>query len=247
MMGLVLCSILLQDKQLNTERNPETIISNTLARYWNAKSLSGTIVQTVADGGGSKKYTTQVSYVRPTKILVQQDYVGKNGLKANLVSDGVKFAYDPPFDAPVPPKPRERLYEPVVIPKQGTNQQYILSLGEMYNAAHKSLAASTFLDIAIAYKKHLEDFKINVATLSLVGVETLNGAAVYHISGLWQPYSGATPTGRYDLYISLGFDLVKFVLRETYSVQGRAVQLTITETADLKVNAQVNEAIFRVD
>lgn len=245
MIEWILLTAMFQDK--NLEKDPDVVIGKVMGKYMFAKSLNGTIVQTINDGSGGKTITTQVSYIRPDKILIQQDYVGRNGLKANLTSNGTKFVYDPPLRSNVPAKPRERLYEPVVIPHSGTDRVTVLAIGDMYHAAHLSLAPSTFLDFAVGFKKHLEDFKINVASTSLVGVETLTGKSVYHISGLWQPYIGATPTGRYDLWVTTEFELVKFVLKETYNVQNRAVQLTTTETANLTIGANVNQAIFRVD
>ena len=252
MIGALILTALLQDKPASQESDPGVIISKVFQKYYNARTLSGTIVQTIGDGGGTKKYTTQVNYVRPGKINVQQDFVAPNGLKANLTSNGTVFVYDPPYTSNFTVKPRERLYEKVTLPKAGTYQQTVLSLGDMYHAAHLSLAPSTLLDLAIAYKKHLEDFTINVkeGSYSLVGVETFEGKSSYHIRGLWQSYRGALPSGQFDLWVSLEFDLQKFVLKENYMVDERTKQtvlLTVTETANLTIGATVSEALFRVD
>ena len=232
----------IQDQQL--ERDPGVVFSKTLHKYFNASSLSGTIVQTIGDGGGVKKITTQVSYVRPNKIYIQQDLIHPNGLKANLTSDGKLFVYDPPMK--MKSKPYERLYEPMVLPANGNNAPLQLKIGDLFHAAHTSLAPSTFLDIAIAHMQHLEDLDINVLTHKLTGVVDYEGKKAYHLTGDWGQALNSLPTGKYELWISTEFDLLKFVLTEQYAVNGRVVKLTTTETADLKVNAAVNQSLFKV-
>jgi outer membrane lipoprotein-sorting protein len=234
-----------QDRPANLERDPGVVVSKMFEKYYRASSLSGTIVQTISDGGGAKKITTLLSYQRPNKIYIQQDYVHPNGLKANLTSDGKVFAYDPPLK--LKPKPRERLYEPVELPRQGTSAVTFLAIGDMYHAAHLSLAPSTLLDLAVAYKTHLEDYSmVNVANHRLVGVVDYQGRQAYHIAGFWRQAAGSDPTGKFEIWISTDFDLLKFVLSENYNVQGRAVALTTTEVADLKVNVAVNQDLFKV-
>jgi outer membrane lipoprotein-sorting protein len=232
----------IQNQQL--ERDPGVVISKTILKYYNATTLSGTITQSISDGGGVKKITTLVSYARPNKIYVQQDFIHPNGLKANLTSDGKFFVYDPPMK--LKSKPFERLYEPMVLPANGNNAPLQLTIGDLYHAAHTSLAPSTFLDIAIAYRQHLEDLKINVVLPKLAGVVDVDGKKAYHIVGDWGQALNSTPIGKFELWISTEFDLLKFVLTEQYAVNGRIVKLTTTETADLKVNATVNQALFKV-
>ena len=244
LLGLVLAVQTAQDATI--ERDPGIVISKVFLKYYNARTLSGTIVQETTDGKGVVKITTKVNYERPNRVSIQQDYKGRNGLLLSLVSDGVKFAYDPPRTASVKPKPRERLIELVRIDRTGTNASFIHGVGEMYHAAHVSLMPSTLLDLAVAHKEHLSDFKINVRTFVLQGVVDLGGQKAYYITGQWQPYHGATPTGTYEFWVSLGFDLLKFKLDEQYSDGRTAARATTTETANLRVDVPVDQSLFVV-
>ena len=247
MIGLFGLVIALQTAQDATvERNPADVVSKVFLKYYNARSLSGTIVQETTDGKGVVRITTKVNYERPNRVSILQDYKGGNGLMLSLVGDGVKFAYDPPRTAKVKPKPRERLFELVRVERTGTNVAFVHGVGEMYHAAHVSLMPSTLLDLAVAHKEHLSDFKINVRTLALQGMVDLGGQKAYYITGQWQPYHGATPTGTYELWVSLGFDLLKFRLVEQYSDGRTSVKATTTETASLKVNVPVDQTLFVV-
>ncbi len=246
--ALSLCLALqVQTPQTATlEKDPGKIVSLVLAKYARANSLSGTIVQQASDTGGTLRMTTKVSYVRPDYIRVEQDRKGRNGLNLLLVSDEKKFKYSPPNTTPVPPKPGQFLLEPRTIERVGY-APFVLTVGDMYHAAHTSLAPVTLLDLAIAHKEHLKDFTINVATLALAGMATYNGATVYRLTGQWRPYIGRdTVTGHFELLVSTEFDARRFTLTETYDVKGKQVKLTITETADLKVDVEVDPAIFKV-
>jgi outer membrane lipoprotein-sorting protein len=241
---LILC---LATQAAAQETDPNVVVSKMMQRYWDAQTLSGTIVQTTSDGGGTLRVTTKLTYQRPGHILVQQDYKGKNGLLLSLVGNGERFAYDPPLKPFLKPKPRERLFEPAVITPPGTNRTTVLNIGDMYHAAHTSLMPSTLLDLAIAYKEHLKDFRINVRTITLAGVVPLNGVQAYKIYGAWQPYNGAEDVQmRYELYVSTTFDLLKFQLTQPIQVNNRTVNVTTVETADLKVGVPVDLAQFVV-
>ena len=236
-----------QDQAPALQNDPGAIVSEVFKRYYYASSLKGTITCETTDGAGTKKVTTQVSYVRPDKISVKQDYKGKNGLMLSLVSDGTKFSYDPPLDSILKPKPGERLYELVTIKKEGGGQAFVHDVGLMYAAAHKSLMPSTVLDLAIAHMDHLKDFKINVRTIALGGTVDLGGQKAYYMKGEWQPYIGSLyPVGVFEIWVSMTFDVLKFRLTQPYQVNGRKVNVVTTETANLAVNAAVDEGLFVV-
>lgn len=241
---IILASVL-QDRPATLDQDPDVVLSRVFQKYYNAKTLSGTIVQSISDGGGTKKITTLISYQRPNKIYVQQDFVHPNGLKANLTSDGRIFAYDPPLKLKA--APRERLYEQVELPRQGTSNVTYLQIGDMYHAAHTSLAPSTLLDLAIAHTPHLKDYKINVATHKLAGIVELQGKKAYNIVGTWRIGLDQTPMGNFEILISTEYDLLRFILREIYQLpDGRKVNVTTTEVADLKVDVAVNQELFKV-
>ena len=247
MIGALALCLTVQAQAATLETDAGAIVSKVFEKYWNARTLMGTIVQTSSDGGGALKITTKVTFERPGHILVQQDYVGKNGLPLSLVSDGKKFAYDPPWNMPgIKIKPKERLMEPALIERPG-QQNKILAIGDMYHAAHVSLMPSTVLDLAIAYRDHLSDFVINVGTTKLEGVVSYQGKQAYRIVGVWQAYKGAVDVqARYELLVSTGFDLLRFQLTQPYLIQGKTVLVTTVETADLKIDVPIDRSIFVV-
>jgi hypothetical protein len=136
------------------------------------------------------------------------------------------------------------------LPNPVTQKETVLYVGDMYHAAHVSLLSTTLLDLAVSHKQHLSDFKINVGSIQLAGMVAYNGQSVYRIIGTWQPNKPIdgkpSAIGYYELLVSQAFDVLKFSLVETYSINGKMVKLTTTETADLKVGAEVDRSIFRV-
>jgi outer membrane lipoprotein-sorting protein len=228
------------------ETDPGAIVSKMLAKYARASSLEGTIVQETSDTGGTLRMTTKVSYVRPNFVYVEQDRKGRNGVNLLLVSDSTKFKYPPPNTTPVRPKPGQFLYEPRTVERVGF-APLILTVGDMYHAAHTSLAPVTLLDLCIAHTEHLKDFKINVATLALAGTVSYKGKGVYRLTGQWRPYIGQdTATGYFELLVSQEFEALRFIMTETYNVNGKQVKLTVTETADLKIDVPVDPSVFKV-
>jgi outer membrane lipoprotein-sorting protein len=251
MIGALSLCLAVQAQDATVLKDPNVVVSKMLQKYAYAQTLSGTIVQEVSDGGGRIKTTTTVKYVRPDYIFVEQDKKGRNGLNRKLVSDDKKFMYTPPDTTPVPVKPREFLYELRHLVNPANSRETVLYVGDMYNAAHVSLASSTILDLVIAFPDHLKDFaRINIATIQLAGMVAHQGQTAYRISGTWQPNKpiDGVPSaiGYYELLVSQSFDVLKFTLTETYKVDGRMVKLTITETADLKTGVEVDRSIFRV-
>jgi hypothetical protein len=106
---------------------------------------------------------------------------------------------------------------------------------------------STILDLAVAHKEHLSDFKINVRTYALAGMVTVNGKNAYKITGAWQPYTGATDVQmRYELYVSTEFDVLRFAMTQPILVNGKPIQVTTVENADLKIGVPVDQSLFVV-
>ena len=157
MLGAVGLALVIQGQTATLETDPGVVVSKLLAKYYNAATLSGTIVQEVSDGGGKRRITTRVAYIRPGYVFVEQDVRGTNGLNLKLVSDDAKFMYSPPLKTNVRVRPNEMLYEPRVI-KRLDNSSLTLVVGDMYHAAHLSLMPNTILDLAIAYGQHMKDF-----------------------------------------------------------------------------------------
>lgn len=220
-------------------------ISNMFQRYHSAQTLSGTIKSEVSDGAGKITFTTQVAYERPSKIFVTQDRKGRNGLELMLVSDGERFAYDPPRTTPVQPKPFERLYEPVLVRNvSGSNWSH--KIGDIYAVGHSSLEYCVSLDLVIAHDVHLLEFKNQLAKFELAGIEEFYGQKAYKIVGDWRASKNVDPSARVTIYIGMEFDLLGFSLKEKYAIGGKIVDFQQTEVCDIRVGASSPADLFRV-
>lgn len=222
------------------------VVSKVFLRYARAESLSGTIVQTTSDGAGIITVKNEVSYVRPAKLYVGQNRHALNGLNLFVVSDGKTFTYDHPRDTITKVRRGDRLGETVSGEDPFSEEPFSRVIGEIYAIAHSSLEPVTSLDIAIAHKPHLAVFTTNVATVVLSGTVQYKGRQVYRVTGKWRRYKDELPSGRFELLVSSGYDILRFTLVERYLVRNRPVEVTIIETVDLEVGAEVDDAVFKV-
>ncbi|MCH8978270.1 MAG: hypothetical protein IH945_03390 [Armatimonadetes bacterium] len=222
------------------------VVSKVFLRYARAQTLSGTIVQTTSDGAGTITVKTNVSFVRPAKLYIEQNRKAKNGLNLLVVSDGERFTYDHPRGTLKIVPPGDRLGEPVSGKYPFTEEPFSRVIGEMYAIAHSSLEPVTALDIAIAYSPHLADLTTNVATVVLSGSVLYKGRQVYRVTGTWRRYKNEIPSGNYEMLVSSEYDILKFTLTEQYMVRGRLVKATVIETVDIKVGTKVDDTVFKV-
>lgn len=227
------------------------LVEKMLNRYYDAKTLTGDIKLTVATNAGSASMSTKLQFEKPAKLYILQQKLVANPdpdqpSRWLVTSDGNMFSYSVPNDK-FYSAPGLRLVEPVVNTRANVTLDYRL----IYKAAAKSLGDRSMpLDIAIAFNKDLLYRRNQWATMSVTGQKDFGGKTAYLVSGDYRDYLGAQVTGKYQMAITEDGDLLQYA-EDTHIAVGegantQTVEVTNTWDVSLKVNAPVDQALFKV-
>lgn len=193
----------------SAELTAPRIVSNMLARYSRAESLSGTIRMTQTLMGRSVVIQTELQYVRPLQLNIRQTMVEPRSSRVAFIrSNGHQFAYSPPRTTAVE-APEGMIVEPQ------DERGVVRLMAEVYALANRSLfVRSTPLDIAIAGREDLRFISGQWVTVNMLGRVEVGGVTCWRIGGNWRAYAGTPVSGTYEMIISPQFDLVRFTRRE---------------------------------
>lgn len=215
-------NVLLLSSLLAAQEAPPTaasLVSKMFARYYGAKTLTGTVRTTQTANQTSVVTDTALSYERPSMIRIEQTQKGPTVAKTRMiVSDGAQVAYTPPERIVAPPP---FLVEPVAAPDGSTR-----TIGDLYTLVASDLPdRSPLLDAMIARPDDLKYFANQLASFSLKGRVKIDGREVNLIEGDWREtdlrnkgdadrHVGDASYVRdtFKLYISDAGDLVRYEL-----------------------------------
>ena len=247
---------------------PSALVSQMLAKYNSEKTLSGklTYSQSAADSNG-KSYTshgsTTVQLEKPAKLYIVQTSDDPELSPGRIVSDGTRFVYNIPQDTRniagtlSAGGQNSQLVESVTQYNYDTLQNDTLDMGQIYFVGRGGLPLHPAppLDIAINRHDDLKAFVEELATVVDQGSATINGQQAHLIGGDFRQYEGAPVSGTYQLAITDGGDLLRYVLKEKVSDSGISstgaivrtpvIDVTTTWDVDLKVDGQVDENLFK--
>ncbi len=222
--------------------NPGKIVSDMLMKYREAQTVVGHIALTVTESGASGKVNvmTNIQYAKPGKLYIKQSKA--NDPKARLVtSDGVHFSYDLPDNQGLVLK-EQRLIESIK-----NLRGEVQSIQDIYAAATASLFdRSAPLDIVMSRKEDLEYLNFQWATVQYRGKSEINGKQAHIIGGDWRPFGTSPVIGQYEFCISEEGDLLKFVQRTQYRVNGVTAVATYVYDVNVVRGAKPDEALFKV-
>ncbi len=192
----------------------KSIIEKMLNRYASASSLDGTITLTQSAQGVSVVTQTAVAFEKPSKILVYQKQGGSNPRSSILVSNGDKFFFTRPEQVLSPNDYMGELVKPDARPGQTVGQLYAIAAAELPDR-------SPALDIVIGRPEDLKYCMDQLKTFTYTGKTTVGDKSLHTIVGSWRENQviGAR-VGNFEMYISDDGDLVRYVLRQNYSVSG---------------------------
>ena len=253
---------------LNQDRpQPGDLISRMLAHYNSLNTVSGTLKysQSAKDSDG-KTYSahgqTTVQIEKPGKLYIYQ--TADSGAPGRIVSNGVRFLYDPPQDtrgaAQLLGKSGQQnaeLVEDVVQWDYDKQGNVTMPLGQMYSIGREGLPLhpAAPLDILISNHGDLVAFKDQLSSLVDQGDATIYGQKAHLVGGDWRQYADAPVSGTYQMAITDAGDLLRFVLKETVSDSGLSangavvttpnVEVTTTWDVDLMLNGRVDEKLFQ--
>lgn len=219
------------------------LVSNMLAYYSAAKTLTGTIDYTASDGAGQAGVRTTIQFEKPSKLYIRQDKVGGQTPGSWLVtSDGQHFSYDPPQHLIETRNPR--LVESV---KTLTGQ--VLDIQGIYAVvAFGSLGDRSIpLDIAISRREDLAHDVLQWATVVDNGKRTLGDVETRSIIGVWKPFGDAPAEGNFELNITADGQLKRYAQQHSFRLpSGSVVNLTEVWNVNLKVDGKPDPTLFKL-
>lgn len=239
--GLLLALVSPQAQTAKPNVTANGLISKAMSRYYDAKTLSGTIQLVQEAKGVSVGISTQIQFDQPSNIYIHQERGGSQPEQYTLVSDGKRFSYDRPGQSLGP----RRFVEDV------TQHGYRQSFREMYAASVRSiLDRSPALDLVIARREDLEALRQRIGARDVSGtVNVGNGKTAYVVTCNWHDIPGEDATGKIQFVIGAEGDLYQVVRTQRYRVADKMAEtITITSTwnVNVSVNAATNANLYRV-
>lgn len=239
--GLFLALVSPQAQTSKPTVSANTLISKAMSRYYDAKSLRGTIQLVQEAKGVSVGILTQIQFDQPGTIYLHQEQGGSQPAQFTLISDGKTFSYDRPGQSLGP----RRFVEDV------TQHGYSQTFREMYAASVRSiLDRSPALDFVIARREDLQAVRERIGAREVSGtVQIAEGKTAYVVSCNWHDIPGEDATGKIQFYIGAEGDLYRIVRTQRYRVADKMAEtLVITSTwnLDIAVNAPTNAALYKV-
>ncbi|MCW5942311.1 MAG: hypothetical protein KIS66_08770 [Fimbriimonadaceae bacterium] len=219
---------------------PASLVSKMFARYFEAKTLTGTIAMKQTLGTMAIECATAIQYERPGKLYLRQRMTGNDARSTLVTSDGKTFSYDTPDYLPGSENVK-RLIEKMDTPFGK------LDIGGVYSAAAKSLADQSMpLDVAIGRKEDLTFRKNQWASLVYAGKVAFGGESVHRIAGKYRAFSAANPSGDFEMLVSEAGDLRRYTLKSTFQAEGRPLSVQAVWEVKLVVDGTPDPKLFAV-
>lgn len=219
---------------------PASLVSKMFARYFGAKSLTGTITMKQSLGTLAIECSTALQYERPGKVYIRQRLTGAQTKSALVTSDGKRFSYDTPDYLPGSENVR-RLIEKMDTPFGK------LDIGDVYSAAARSLAdQSVPLDVAIGRKEDLTFRKNQWASLVYGGKVSFGGETLHKVTGRYRAFLAANPSGDFEMLLTEAGDLRRYSLKTALQADGRALTVQAGWEVRLTVDAAPDPKLFAV-
>lgn len=223
------------------QNEASALVSKMLAKYHDAKTVSGDLTTNITLGNIKLKILTSLQIERPCKLFLKQVVSGQDRTYT-VISDGKKFTYDKPYSvSDFNPEKNARLSEEI------TPQ---VKLGDIYRIVGQSIAErSVALDMIISDVRDLATLRDQWASLDSAGTKTWNGETVTEVYGDWRLNKASPVSGKFNMYITSGGELRRFEVTQNddaVSLSKNEVGGTITRTLDVKVSLdeKVDQALF---
>jgi len=228
------------------------LLGLVIERYHNARTISGTIVNTQsADGVRPLTINTSFQFRRPAHLFIQQTTPDARRLppgKWIITSDGDEFSYSRPFNPAEPDNPLLRISEKVIVRGE------ILQVGDILLAARTGLGdrQCPILDIVCSNTDALKFLRGTWKSMTEAPEQVFKGQKCRVIEGQYAANPALLPTGTYKIFISQGFDLVHYEITEKFgaldpdSKRQMEISYTLAWDANLTINGPVQEKLFTV-
>jgi outer membrane lipoprotein-sorting protein len=222
---------------------PGKLISDMLAKYNSAKTVSGTIGLSQSAGQQGGTLGTTIHFERPGKLYIHQRKTQPAPKEWLVVSDGKLFSYDEPDRGDAP---RKRLMESMTPLDRMTQKKQQLTIKEVYAAAALSLGdRSAPLDILISRPQDLQAIRLQWVNLKYSGETEINGEKLHVIEGDWKEYGDAPVSGKFRMLLSHGSDLRQYAISENFRINGAVTQVVSIWNVNVAVDGSVDQALFK--
>ena len=223
-------AVTLQDPQ----ETPPQLVSRMIRRYYDAKTIGGTIRSELDVSGAKLTIDTTLWLERPSKLYLRQ--TTSAGPSFLVTADGKDFSYGKPAVGGQEGEGTGRLVE-----FQGAND-----LGFVYSTASLSVAErSTPLDLAISRGPDLKMLRDQWVTVTDGGTKDIDGVQCRVVTGKWTSNPAYGVLGHYAMWISPEGDLMQFEIQgPDPSKDGGKVSRKYK--VDLKVGATPPDGQFTV-
>ncbi len=236
----------------------DQLLSKMLKSYYDAKTVTGTILMTQTAADKTVQFQTQLQIERPSKIFMFQQGLPKRNPDFLLVSDGKYFRYDGPETGI---SKSTRLTESVFVrrfdPKTKVGLDVGQTVGQIFDAAAFRLGdRNPLIDYVL---ERPEDVAFVIGQLDKRQLEgprqftsTITGKPITAnlIDGKWREADGTDATGYFELYITDKGELVRLMLKQVYkapaNLGGQEVQVNTTWDADLTIDGKIDASLFRL-
>lgn len=231
------------------------LISEMMAKYAAAKTLTGNVESIIQSGKDSVKLSSYIQYDREKRgLYIRQVKEGGRKGQTVLVSDGIRFMYANPMSGAghrdrVPYLVENAMRREASMTPQGPKVTEIpMNVGEVYIAGSLGLFDRNVpIDMAIARLEDLQFFRGQLVSFVNRGLEEFNGEKAYKISGQWKAYSSAqNAQGEYDLFITPEKDIVGYRTFETFALEKGVFKIISTWLCRFKVGATPDPKLFAV-
>jgi len=216
------------------------LVSKMLARYYEAKTVQGTIDMTQTAQGVKVGFRTQLAMQSPSLILIAQEKFGSEPRKWLTVADGKRFAYDRPPGV----FGKDRFLEPQN-PASGP-----INVRDIYAIVADGLGdRSPVLDAVIGRPDHLRNLRATWGPrFTLAGKTDWKGKPAYVVTGTFRIDWKEAPSQHMEMVIDADGNFLKYFTRASLTVpnQRQPIVIETTYTVDLKVDEPIDTAIFSV-
>ncbi|HSI73199.1 MAG TPA: hypothetical protein VK934_08470 [Fimbriimonas sp.] len=227
------------------------VVEKALAHYAEARTIAGTVALKQQARGVIVKSETLLQFDKPSKIVLRQVYNGfepipdtnnvrPSVIRRALISDGKTFSFDLPDGVRGKGRSIER------VSQNGHSQ----TIQDLYETERLSLVdKNPMLDMAIGRSQDLRRLLDQWASMKLHGKVKVGEQDVTAVTGSFREDVGAAVSGTFEAYFSKDYDLVRYVLKQRFTVPNQPEQivevLSIWDSS-LKVNAPVDASAFVV-
>lgn len=240
MTTLFAAAAILGAQEAPTQWKGPDLVSRMLTTYHNRRSADGTITLVITAANQGIRVNTQLSYLMPSRLYLNQRSEGRTPRSALVISDGKQFMY------PAPRTSRVLNQSPFVYERVESANGKLQLVGDIYGAASSSLVDRSIpLDIVINRRSDLEYMALLLTNLRYTGKKAAGSVEWHTVEGNIRLSPADPPSNRCRFWIDDEFHLRRFETEETYKADDGVTNITTVWRWDLNITLDEVDKIDR--